>query len=101
MTADPAKVALFDALADPTRLGVLDALARRPAPAGDLARALGVTPSRLSNHLARLKRDGLIDVTPHGRERVYRLRHPEIARFLKRAGALAALVEVAHERAGR
>lgn len=97
--ADPALVALFRALADPVRLAALDALAEGDLAAGELAERLRVSPSRLANHLARLLADGLVEVEAQGRSRVYALRHPELTRFLRRAGAMAALAEAA--RGGR
>ncbi len=92
---DAAVVHLFRALADPVRLAAVAALAGREIAAGDLARELGVSATRLSNHLARLAADGLVEARADGRHRVYRLRHPELARFLGRAQAVAALAEAA------
>jgi len=67
----------FAALSDPTRRKVVDLLRRRPRPAGELARAFGLSPPAMSRHLRTLRQSGLVE-EDHGGEdarvRVYRLR---------------------------
>jgi DNA-binding transcriptional ArsR family regulator len=53
------------ALADVTRVRIIDVLARSELPVGRIARALDVEPSIVSKHLQVLYRDGLV-----GRHRV-------------------------------
>lgn len=68
----------FEALADPTRRGVVERLRRRPHRAGELAEALGVSPPIMSRHLRVLRTTGLVEEDHQGedaRVRVYRLRH--------------------------
>ena len=48
------------ALADPTRVGIIDVLARNELPVGRIAAALGREPSTVSKHLQVLFREGLI-----------------------------------------
>jgi DNA-binding transcriptional ArsR family regulator len=48
------------ALADPHRRRVVDLLAERPRPAGELARALGLSAPAMSRHLKALKAGGLV-----------------------------------------
>ena len=48
------------ALADVTRVRILDVLARSELPVGHIARALGVEPSSVSKHLQVLFREGLV-----------------------------------------
>lgn len=65
----------FSALAQPMRLNVFRALvAREPegAPAGEVARLLGVPHNTLSTHLAVLTRAGLARSERRGRSIVYR-----------------------------
>ena len=50
----------FKALADPIRRQVLTLLKRGAISAGDISRALGLSPAALSYHLSLLKRAGLI-----------------------------------------
>lgn len=66
----------FAALADPTRRAVIRALMKRPRRAGELARAVSITPPALSRHLRILKRAGLLaesKVDDDARVRVYRV----------------------------
>ncbi|MFE7901007.1 ArsR/SmtB family transcription factor [Streptomyces sp. NPDC057424] len=61
------------ALADPIRCRVLLALRGTPAYPADLAEALGVSRTRLSNHLACLRDCGLVVTVPDGRRTRYEL----------------------------
>ncbi|MBC7907933.1 MAG: winged helix-turn-helix transcriptional regulator [Rhodospirillaceae bacterium] len=51
---------LLQAMGNPHRLKVLRELIRGERCAGDLGRAVGLQPSALSQHLSRLRGDGLI-----------------------------------------
>ena len=48
------------ALGDPTRVRILDVLARSEQPVGRIAAALGTEPSRISKHLQVLFQAGLV-----------------------------------------
>ena len=67
---------VFTALADPTRRGLLAALAAGgPATATDLAVRLPITRQAIAKHLALLAEAGLVTAEPGERRRVrYRLR---------------------------
>jgi DNA-binding transcriptional ArsR family regulator len=67
---------VFTALADPTRRGILAALATGgPATATDLATRLPITRQAIARHLALLADAGLVSAEPGERRRVrYRLR---------------------------
>jgi DNA-binding transcriptional ArsR family regulator len=67
---------VFTALADPTRRGILAALASGgPATATDLADRLPITRQAIAKHLALLADVGLVTAEPGERRRVrYRLR---------------------------
>jgi DNA-binding transcriptional ArsR family regulator len=68
---------LFQALGDPTRLGVVQLLSEAPRRAGELASAAGVSPPAMSKHLRVLLEAGVVvDERPPGdaRVRVFRLR---------------------------
>jgi DNA-binding transcriptional ArsR family regulator len=72
----------LSALADPTRRGLVDLLRREPRRAGDLAKALNVSPPALSRHLRVLRKSGLVEQGPlqdDARVRVYRLRRERFA----------------------
>ena len=65
------------ALADPHRRRVVELLGRGPQSAGDLARALSLSPPAMSRHLRTLRQTGLVAEDPDpfdARVRVYRLR---------------------------
>lgn len=61
----------------------------RAIPAGQLARAAGVSAATASAHLAKLLDGGLIRVRAQGRHRYYELARPEIAQALEALGAIA------------
>ncbi len=61
------------ALADPIRCRILIALREAPAHPADLADLLGVSRTRLSNHLACLRDCGLVVAVPVGRRTRYEL----------------------------
>lgn len=71
-------------LADPTRAAILMALLDgRAWPAGDLARAVRVSPSTASNHLTKLVEHNLLRVEQQGRHRYFSLADPAIAQVLE------------------
>ncbi|KOU60596.1 ArsR family transcriptional regulator [Streptomyces sp. MMG1533] len=61
------------ALADPIRCRLLLALREAPAYPSDLADALGISRTRLSNHLTCLRDCGLVVTVPEGRRTRYEL----------------------------
>lgn len=61
------------ALADPIRCRLLLALREAPAHPADLAERLGISRTRLSNHLACLRDCGLVVAVPVGRRSRYEL----------------------------
>ena len=69
--------ATLSALADPHRREVIELLRERPRPAGELAKALGLTPPAMSRHLKTLRASGLVEESHpafDARVRVYALR---------------------------
>ena len=81
------------ALSDPTRVGVLLALREAPAFPSDLADALEVSRSLMSNHLACLRGCGLVEAVPDGRRTWYRLADPHIAPALDELLRVVLVVE--------
>jgi len=72
--------ALGQALAEPRRLRMLqELLGGVPLPAGALAARIGVAPSTVSGHLARLQEAGLVRVEQVGRTRFARLADAAVA----------------------
>ncbi|MGW9029519.1 ArsR/SmtB family transcription factor [Streptomyces sp. NPDC055722] len=61
------------ALADPIRCRILLVLREAPAYPADLAEKLGISRTRLSNHLACLRDCGIVVAVPEGRRTRYEL----------------------------
>ncbi|WP_094028548.1 ArsR/SmtB family transcription factor, partial [Nocardia cerradoensis] len=65
--------ASFGALADPTRRGILERLARGPATVSELAEQFDMTLTGMKKHLRLLEEAGMIDTEKRGRVRYCRL----------------------------
>jgi DNA-binding transcriptional ArsR family regulator len=77
-------------LADRTRARILEELLGGPAlPAGALAVRVGVAPSTVSGHLAKLEAAGLIRIHARGRRREAELARPEVAEALEALARLS------------
>jgi DNA-binding transcriptional ArsR family regulator len=63
----------FNAVAEPRRRQILDALAGGERPVNDLVRVLGLAQPQVSKHLRVLREVGAVDVRDEGRRRLYRL----------------------------
>jgi DNA-binding transcriptional ArsR family regulator len=63
----------FNAVAEPRRREILDALAGGERPVNDLVQLLGVAQPQVSKHLRVLREVGAVDVRDVGRQRLYRL----------------------------
>ena len=61
------------ALADPTRLRIVEMLAERDRDAGELAAAFPVSRPAISRHLRVLRESGLVTVKPQAQRRVFSL----------------------------
>ncbi len=81
--------AIGRALAAPARSDILNLLLDGSSrPASELADAAGLGASATSEHLSVLLDAGLVDCTPAGRHRVYRLAHGGVAAALEQLGHL-------------
>jgi DNA-binding transcriptional ArsR family regulator len=69
----------WGALGDPTRLAIIECLAERPRPVGELAAALPVSRPAVSQHLRVLKDAGLVTERAVGTRRIYRLNPSAVA----------------------
>ena len=63
----------FNAIAEPRRRQILDALANGERPVNDLVDELRLAQPQVSKHLRVLREVGLVDVRDDGRRRMYRL----------------------------
>src|SRR5258707_14245040 len=64
---------VFNAVAEPRRRQILDALASGERPVNDLVDILGLAQPQVSKHLRVLREVGAVDVRDQGRQRLYRL----------------------------
>ncbi|MFJ2832573.1 ArsR/SmtB family transcription factor [Streptomyces sp. NPDC087263] len=81
------------ALADPIRCTLLLELREAPAHPADLADRLGISRTRLSNHLACLRDCGLVVAVPVGRRTRYELADPRLGHALDDLRAAVVAVE--------
>lgn len=70
---DPALPAIFHALADPTRLAVVERLSISPASASELARPFEMALPSFLQHMGVLERSGIVTSHKSGRVRTYQL----------------------------
>ncbi|QQA44067.1 ArsR/SmtB family transcription factor [Pelagovum pacificum] len=99
----PAAPHVIEALADPTRRAIVEALRAGPQPVCVIAGGLPVSRPAVSQHLKVLTDAGLARVTPRGNRRYYELA-PEgvdsLRRYLDQLwdDALAAFARAAHRK---
>ena len=90
MSGEPDIAIPARALGDPARGLIASALlGNRQIPAGELARAAGVSPSTASEHLHVLRAAGIVEVEHRGRNRFYRLADEDVARAIEALQAIA------------
>jgi DNA-binding transcriptional ArsR family regulator len=82
--------ALFNGLADRSRLAIVRALAGGELRVTDLVGVLGLAQGTVSGHLACLRDCGLVVARPEGRQMFYSLAHPQLLDLLAAAEALLA-----------
>ena len=78
------------ALADPLRFQILGQLLDGPVNVAELVAAAGASQPNVSNHLAVLRRRGLVTSERRGRQVVYRLAGPSVAQVVEALSSLAA-----------
>ncbi len=83
------KAGLFKGLAHPIRIRILEVLSAAPEVAvSDLIEATSLEASHLSQHLAVLRRNRLVDADRRGSQVFYRLAYPQVADLLRVARTL-------------
>lgn len=65
---------MFKALAEPSRLQIVDLLLSEPLPVGSVAERLGIRQPQASKHLRALTAVGLLEVRHDAQRRIYALR---------------------------
>ena len=68
----------FNAVAEPRRRAILDALAGGERPVNDLVQLLGMAQPQVSKHLRVLREVGAVEVREDGRRRLYSLNGPAL-----------------------
>lgn len=92
MNATHPIAAVAELIGEPARAAILIALADgRALPAGELARAAGVSAQSASAHLTKLVGGGLLSVQSEGRHRYYRMASPEVGHAVEALGAIATM----------
>ncbi|HLZ73227.1 MAG TPA: metalloregulator ArsR/SmtB family transcription factor [Dehalococcoidia bacterium] len=92
---------LADVLADTTRLRILETLLAGEATVSDLAARLALPQPRVSAHLARLRRAGLIQTIAAGRQRTCGVDADRVRPALEALGRLAGMPDVAPRRSAQ
>jgi ArsR family transcriptional regulator len=85
-----AKADLFRALGHPARIRILELLVDGEQPVSDLLAEIGLEPSTLSQHLAVLKRIGLVESSRKGNAVTYRLADTSVEQLLAAARTVLA-----------
>lgn len=67
-------VELFQALGDPTRLQIVEAMRLGECAVGDIVERMDIHQSGVSRHLRILSEAGLVQMRPDGQRRLYSLR---------------------------
>jgi DNA-binding transcriptional ArsR family regulator len=68
------QTAIFEALADPTRLAIVETLRRGEQQVNDIVGRMDIHQSGVSRHLRILSEAGLVQMRPDGARRLYSLR---------------------------
>ncbi len=78
MAPTPTTTDAFNAIAEPRRREILDALAGGERTVGELVAILGLPQPQVSKHLGVLRRVDVVEVREAGRYRVYRVNAPAL-----------------------
>jgi len=73
---------LFKTISHPDRIGIVEILRDHPLNVGDIAAALELPTTRISQHLSAMRALGLVESEQRGREHLYHLRDPKLARWV-------------------
>jgi ArsR family transcriptional regulator len=85
-----AKADLFRSLGHPARIRILELLVEGERPVSDLLVEIGIEPSTLSQHLAVMKRIGLVESSRKGNAVTYSLADESVEQFLLAARTVLA-----------
>ncbi|MCC6509844.1 MAG: winged helix-turn-helix transcriptional regulator [Pirellulaceae bacterium] len=97
------KAEIFQALAHPTRIFIVQSLAQGEMTAGKISEVVGITQSNASQHLAILRNKHVVETRKDGNSIYYRLRDPLFGEMLDKmrqyvvAQAMVAMNHVAED----
>lgn len=74
---------LLKALANEKRLMIVCILSKGEKNVGDLEQFIGLSQSALSQHLARLRRDGIVDTRREAQTIYYSIKDPAVLKLLE------------------
>ena len=89
MSSSQRAAQLAQALADPLRLTLLRHLMGGPASVAELVAATEASQSKVSNHLALLRAQNLVQADRQGRQMLYRIADPTVAQLVEALTVLA------------
>ncbi|WIO75232.1 metalloregulator ArsR/SmtB family transcription factor [Porticoccaceae bacterium LTM1] len=75
--------AVMKLLANPGRLKILCLLCESPRSVGELVDTVGLSQSALSQHLTKMRQEGLVSPTRQGLEQIYKIDNPVVLKLLK------------------
>lgn len=75
--------AVMKLLANPGRLKILCLLCESPRSVGELVNAVGLSQSALSQHLTKMRQEGVVLANRRGLEQIYEIANPVVMRLLK------------------
>ena len=84
------KSRIVSALAHPVRLAILDCLATGPSSAGGLVSALDLPQPLVSQHLAVLRKAGVVTLARRGSRHIYALADPQVSTACALMGEIVA-----------
>jgi ArsR family transcriptional regulator len=77
------KAGIFQALAHPTRVGIMEILRHGEMSVGQLCEKVGIEQANASQHLAVLRNKHLVETRKEGNLIFYRLRDPRLGKLLE------------------
>ncbi|KKS35491.1 MAG: ArsR family transcriptional regulator [candidate division WWE3 bacterium GW2011_GWF1_42_14] len=70
---------IFSAISNPVRIKLLMCLSEKPKSVNELIQTCGMSQSAVSQHLAKLKKAGILDTKKEGKYVFYKLLYPQAA----------------------
>jgi DNA-binding transcriptional ArsR family regulator len=89
MPQGPSEIDVAQAVADGIRLEILHRLMEGAVTVSEIAASLAESQPKISNHLAVLRKAGLVQFGREGRKSIYRLSGPSVAVLIESISALA------------